>query len=221
MILMVRPLLRYAEFKGRASRAEFWLFKLFQVIVYTGLLGLILMAMTGSTGAGMAWTYAGLIVVFALICLVPNLAVMVRRLHDSDKSAWWLLLYLPGLLAGLIDASGFIGLLNGGGLAALTAQMVVAAPLGSAGGLCNLVLYILMGLKGTAGPNRFGNDPKQPGSTAGAFDTVSATDDIDRKIARYQSQQAATAPVLVSHPAASPLRANDASPVEGFGKRRS
>ncbi|MFM8956725.1 MAG: DUF805 domain-containing protein [Actinomycetota bacterium] len=64
----------YANFKGRASRSEFWWFSLFTLIVQ--------LATSGSEVIG------GLV---SLALLLPGLAVHVRRLHDTDRRGWWVL----------------------------------------------------------------------------------------------------------------------------------
>jgi len=76
---------KYATFSGRASRSEFWWFFLgtFIVNVVINILGRV------STTIGVV-----LSIVFFLATIVPILAVAARRLHDSGKSAWFLLLYL-------------------------------------------------------------------------------------------------------------------------------
>lgn len=86
----------YATFSGRARRSEFWWFALFDLAVNVGLFALIgLLGRTGGVLAVLA------LVVFNLAVFFPYLAVSVRRLHDTDRSGWWLLLsFLP--LGGLI-----------------------------------------------------------------------------------------------------------------------
>lgn len=83
---------KYADFSGRATRSEYWWFQLFFMLVY-----IALVILTGTISE----MFAVLILVFALGVFIPALAVGVRRLHDIDKSGWWLLL-------GLVP---FIGLL--------------------------------------------------------------------------------------------------------------
>jgi uncharacterized membrane protein YhaH (DUF805 family) len=85
---------RYAKFDGRAGRAEFWWFVLANFLAYIALA--ILMQISG--------IFFVLYIVYALGVLIPSLAVAIRRLHDTDKSGWLLLL-------GLIPLVGFIILL--------------------------------------------------------------------------------------------------------------
>ena len=91
---------RYADFKGRARRKEYWFFQLNYALIYIG--GFVALAFiegaltegTGFNGTGepvVAPIFLGL---FSIGLLVPQLAVNVRRLHDTGKSGWWLLISL-------------------------------------------------------------------------------------------------------------------------------
>lgn len=107
MSLMFQPLKKYAEFTGRARRSEYWLFTLFIFLVeiaYLVLFGVLGGGgMTGSgqmNGLGMALT--AVYALFALGILIPSLAVSFRRLHDTDRSAWWLLIALIPFIGGLV-----------------------------------------------------------------------------------------------------------------------
>ncbi|MEW1696400.1 DUF805 domain-containing protein [Streptomyces sp. NPDC093249] len=81
---------KYAVFNGRARRQEFWMFELFNVIASI-VLGII--------GSATDITVLGLI--YALAVIVPTLAVTVRRLHDTNRSGWWVLI-------GLVPVVGFV-----------------------------------------------------------------------------------------------------------------
>lgn len=91
-------LTQYATFTGRARRSEFWWFALFYFLVMVvasildGLLGL-------SYGGG----YFGVFYTLAwLALLLPNIAVTVRRLHDTGRSGWWWLIWLVPLVGWII-----------------------------------------------------------------------------------------------------------------------
>lgn len=71
---------KYATFKGRASRSEFWYYALY----YFSLLALLFFGATDSTGLV---SLIGLIAILASV--IPFFSVMVRRLHDTGKSGWW------------------------------------------------------------------------------------------------------------------------------------
>jgi uncharacterized membrane protein YhaH (DUF805 family) len=85
-MLMFQPLKDFAKFDGRSRRAEYWQFALFYVIA-SAVVGII-DGVIGDTGI-----LSGL---YALGMLIPGLAVTVRRLHDTNRSGWWvLLMFLP------------------------------------------------------------------------------------------------------------------------------
>lgn len=94
----VTVLKKYAVFSGRAQRAEYWYFILFNLLV---LIGLVLVdSTTGSFSGDMGMgLLSGL---YYLGVLVPSVAVTVRRLHDTSRSGWWLLIGLVPFLGGLI-----------------------------------------------------------------------------------------------------------------------
>lgn len=102
---MILPLRRYAQFSGRARPKEYWMYVLFLILcsmaisIVEAALGL------GVTdrwawrhgwmmGAGAYHSGGPLTALFWLGTFVPSLAVSVRRLHDTDRSGWWLLLWL-------------------------------------------------------------------------------------------------------------------------------
>lgn len=82
----------YATFHGRAHRREFWMFTLVNIILF-GVLNVI--------DRIVGWHHI-LSLVYALLMLVPTLAVQVRRLHDTNRSWRWLLLMIIPLLGSLV-----------------------------------------------------------------------------------------------------------------------
>jgi uncharacterized membrane protein YhaH (DUF805 family) len=84
----------YAVFEGRARRMEYWMFTLWNTAVAL-LLFLIGAAAGGQTGFVLNMMYA-----FAV--LPPSLAVAVRRLHDTDRSGWWLCLVVIPFVGSLV-----------------------------------------------------------------------------------------------------------------------
>ena len=83
---------KYATFSGRATRSEYWWFFLFYIIAYIALIAL----------TAVSESLALLALVFSLGMLIPSIAVGARRLHDTDKSAWWLLLGIVPLIGLLL-----------------------------------------------------------------------------------------------------------------------
>ncbi|MEZ0330851.1 MAG: DUF805 domain-containing protein [Methylophilaceae bacterium] len=76
---------KYADFTGRASRSEYWWFFLFAFLV-----NLALSAVSETVG-----------LLFSLALILPSFAVGARRLHDTNRSGWWQLIYIIPLI-GLI-----------------------------------------------------------------------------------------------------------------------
>jgi uncharacterized membrane protein YhaH (DUF805 family) len=93
------PLKRYAEFTGRSRRKEYWMFVLLSIGIY--ILASILDGIAGLNGM-IAGTYGPITALVAFGLLVPTLAVSIRRLHDSDRSGWWLLLGLVPMVGEII-----------------------------------------------------------------------------------------------------------------------
>ena len=83
---------KYANFDGRASRSEYWWFFLFTFLVSMAT-GIISEALSG---------------LFSLAVLLPSLAVGARRLHDTDRSGWFLLLWFIPVLGWIVLLIWFI-----------------------------------------------------------------------------------------------------------------
>ncbi len=88
---------KYADFSGRARRSEFWFFALFNVIV--SIVANVIDSVLGLPDVGTS----GLVSTLAgLALLVPGLAVGARRLHDTGRSGWWLLIGLIPLIGAIV-----------------------------------------------------------------------------------------------------------------------
>jgi uncharacterized membrane protein YhaH (DUF805 family) len=85
----------YVNFSGRAIRSEFWYWVLFAVLASIAA-GLIDIALFGLEGSSAIESLVG------LALFLPGLAVSVRRLHDLDRSGWWVLLGLIPLVGVII-----------------------------------------------------------------------------------------------------------------------
>jgi len=105
---------KYADFEGRSRRSEYWYFALFNLLVSIGLL-----VIDSVLGFGILYF------VYILVSFIPNLSVSVRRLHDTNRSGWNLLI-------------SFIPLVG------------------------TIILIVWLATEGTAGPNEYGDDPKNP-----------------------------------------------------------
>ena len=93
------PLKRYAEFTGRSRRKEYWMFVLLTIGIY--LIASILDRIAGMNGT-IAGVYGPITTVVGLGLLVPSIAVSIRRLHDTDRSGWWLLLGMVPIVGGIV-----------------------------------------------------------------------------------------------------------------------
>lgn len=97
---MVEPLRKYVTFDGRARRKEYWWFALFAGLVTTVLLiGDILLV-----GVDTVAVYGGgpMLALGSLALALPSLAVTVRRLHDHDRSGWFILIALLPIVGAIV-----------------------------------------------------------------------------------------------------------------------
>ena len=149
----------YTNFSGRAPRSEFWWFTLFP---FVSQIAFYFIPFVG-------WLYA-------LALLLPSLAVTARRLHDTGRSAWWMLLYLVSVLGFTVAVSALIAVLAisvfgprfgeemDWGIFAILIGILLIVSVVSA-----IVLLIFLIMPGTPGPNRYGPDPVTQQQGTGAF----------------------------------------------------
>jgi uncharacterized membrane protein YhaH (DUF805 family) len=83
---------KYATFSGRSSRAAYWWFYLFAVLVFIAAVIIDVALKTGGIVYGLS----------VLALLLPNLAVTVRRLHDIGRSGWWFLISIVPLIGFIV-----------------------------------------------------------------------------------------------------------------------
>ena len=139
---------RSFEYSGRSRRMEFWIYVVFAYIVLQIVrifeIEAGLVATSGSRDSGPLMS-------IATLCLfIPGIAVTVRRLHDRDFSGWWAALPFAGLVAfGVV-------IIGSGGDERLFPWAAVGYLIAILG------LVVMLFLPGTRGPNRFGDDPKNP-----------------------------------------------------------
>lgn len=136
---------KYFTFSGRASRSEYWYFFLFAVLVgiATGILDALLFGI-GFTSDPSGPTNN----VSSLLLLLPSLTVAWRRLHDINRSGWWiggmfLVFFAGGLLIPRFEDTVFAV----PGLWAAVAVLVLAY---------SIVLLVFVVTRGDPRPNRFG-----------------------------------------------------------------
>lgn len=98
MEMMIAPLKKYADFQGRARRAEYWMFVVFQILVYIAVLIVGTIMGGGDPEGGIATALMALV---TLGLLVPSISVTVRRLHDTNRTGWWIFISLIPLIGGI------------------------------------------------------------------------------------------------------------------------
>lgn len=144
-----RPIDKYADFTGRAPRAEYWWYAL-AIIVVSIVIGIV-ESLLGLKGMILG-IYGPISLLFFLGTLAPSLAVAARRLHDTNRSGWWLLIgAVPyGLMilvrimtagAGPLAMAGALGLVG------------IVAFIGA------IVLLVFMVLPSQPGSNQYGPNP--------------------------------------------------------------
>ena len=140
---------KYAVFRGRAARSEYWWFTLFGWIFgelplqFTGALSEDdLVVIASQIPITVLWGIIIIPFILALTLLLPGLAVTCRRLHDIGRSGWWSLVILLSLLISLVGPMSSFE---------RDFKMIAAVPM--------VVLLIFLLRKGTSGNNRFGPSP--------------------------------------------------------------
>ena len=124
---------KYADFSGRASRSEFWWFTLFRVL----LLLLLLIPVLGFI----------ILPIIYLLLLLPSLSVTARRLHDVNRTGWWMLLPFLGLVGAVISL-----------ISEPVAAVVIV--LGVIAGVVTLLVFLIQ--PSDPGFNLYGPNPLQP-----------------------------------------------------------
>lgn len=94
----VAVLRKYAVFEGRARRKEYWMFCLFNLIASCAFATIDVVTGGFNRQYGLGLFSA----LYSLAVIVPSIAVSVRRLHDTDRSGWWLLVGLVPCLGAIV-----------------------------------------------------------------------------------------------------------------------
>ena len=87
----------YANFKGRARRKAYWMFVLFNLIALV-----VLSFIEGAIGLSGQNGYGILTGLYTLAIILPLIALAVRRLHDTGRSGWWILIGLVPLIGPIV-----------------------------------------------------------------------------------------------------------------------
>ena len=157
-----RPIEKYADFTGRAPRAEFWWYLLAVIVA-----SIVARIIDNILGMNVMGPYGPLSLILILGLIVPNIAVAVRRLHDTDRSGWWILLpVVPYCLAFVLGGAAMMGGAASGSAMGMGAGMGIAAIFLLIGAACAILLLVFYCLPGTPGDNRYGPNPYGGGAVA-------------------------------------------------------
>ncbi len=159
------------SFRGRINRAKLWLFVLIVIVVeivlfiaFAGIFGISAFTVAAAGKDASSILFGGTVaILFFLVCLaiclalfIASISLAVRRLHDRDKSAAWLLVFwgLPFVLDIVGATFSPHGPDNSGGMPAVTLICVFGAL-----GIAIWAFVEFYCLRGTVGENRYGPDP--------------------------------------------------------------
>lgn len=214
---------KYCVFKGRARRAEFWYFYLFNFLislVFTvGMMtNIVKMSLNGEMDAidptdtfavfslmG-GWFYA--LMAWGLVTLLPSIAVSVRRLHDTGRSGWWYIgYYLVSIVLGIVP-SLFLGSMSAvasGAIEAAASLILIAF---------FIVLIVWFATAGQPFDNKYGPNPQAEPAVVDVDFTPAAEETVaDAKEAVEAVEQAVEAAeeavAAAEEPAAEPTEADE------------
>lgn len=168
----IKCLRQYFDFKGRARRKEYWMFYLWILIIEAVIFLVSFLLGGGLPGVGadlvmppelmprsigMGMFFTGLLTLYGLALFIPQLAVTVRRLHDTGKSGWWLLGYYIVIIcaATVLSLSAVKATMDGNELVEWPIWVSLVLLL-----VISILFLVLMVKKGDAGRNKYGEDPK-------------------------------------------------------------
>ena len=144
---------KYAVFSGRASRKEYWMFFLWNIII-SFFIGVLIGIVTTATGVSKD-TGDFVQAIYSLAIMMPSIAVAFRRLHDTGRSGWWLGGELMFIAVSVLITIGLV--LMGANIALLILIPFVFIPVVA---IYSIVLTVFLIQKGMVGKNKYGPDPK-------------------------------------------------------------
>jgi len=141
----------YATFKGRARRKEYWMFILFNFII--GIVLSIIDNVLGLTYNYFEYSSGGMLnSLYNLFVFIPALSLMVRRLHDVNKSGWLIGIMYIGIGVLMLSVFSMITITNYSAAMVFIPSLIMIA-------YC-IYLFVLTVTEGDSGPNQYGEDPK-------------------------------------------------------------
>lgn len=155
-----RPLKKYADFSGRAPRAEYWWYVLllFGAFVVAYIIDDLLSLPKLLT------VYGPVAMIVIVATFVPSLAAQVRRLHDTNRSGLWLIPFWVVYVAYIASAAGSMASIQAGQQPNMGA-LGLSLMLGLVMLIVAIVMIVFLVSRGTAGPNKYGDDPYASGAS--------------------------------------------------------
>jgi uncharacterized membrane protein YhaH (DUF805 family) len=145
--LLKRTITGLTDFTGRSRRTE--------VVYYWIASALVSVVLNFAVSTAVSFSASMLFEsTLQILLAIPLFALVVRRLHDQDRSGWWGLLLPMSILLSIPLALERIR----GNLAGIVAQQTT--PVSIAAGLCGIAVFVFCLLPGTHGANRYGSDPR-------------------------------------------------------------
>jgi len=149
------PFKQYAAFSGRASRKAYWMFFLISSLISFALRSIDVMFRLYDKGSGVGLLSG----VYSLVVVLPFIALTVRRLHDVNRSGWWLLAPIACYTVAMAAVLNMTLVL----VEQVTAMMsgMIAAAFAVGFMITGIVVLVFLCLAGSPGMNRFGLNPNE------------------------------------------------------------
>jgi uncharacterized membrane protein YhaH (DUF805 family) len=146
---------KYADFRGRDTRAEYW-----HAFLINSAIGFVLSLLAYTTIV--LTTISGL---YSLAAIIPGLALFTRRMHDIGKSGkLWIVAVIPIAISGAFALAAFIGTIGalafGGSGAAIMTFITISGIFGCVTIAVGIYMIILLAKQGDYGANKYGEDPR-------------------------------------------------------------
>ena len=175
----ILPFFRYFDFRGRSSRSEYWWYSLLLVIIGILYFAYSIAAMPSFTDmmdpdfdeTALGYGFIDYVyIIFSLATFIPNLSVSVRRLHDINRTGWWLAAFYGLMMTSSILFTGAMinifvsamlaisGDMNGMGSSFGGAYILIALSIGIFIGTL-VWMIVWFATPGVSSNNRFGGDP--------------------------------------------------------------
>lgn len=151
----ILPIRKYADFNGRAPRAEYWWYMLAIMLI-----GVAAELIDGWISDPIVGIYGPASLIITVTTFVPGISVMVRRLHDIGRSGWWALLNAGSytfVVMGFtnVDPEQLVDGLDDSAMIPVLVMVLVWL-------VSIVVMLIFMVTRGEDGANRYGDDPYGP-----------------------------------------------------------